>query len=173
MLVQQGLTACNQSLPRFRHNAAQYCFHRSGLSSQPVGDQIAMDYSTLSDVVLTWVTDQVVLLRPFAILGAAAASLIAITIVQGYRRARALRAELARVNARIDAMEAADYRKLMQSLRRPIDVDMTGLLKPREDEAMFPIAPSIASLEIEGQTGGKSGRDTSSPRRPPSAASTS
>jgi hypothetical protein len=115
-----------------------------------------MDASTVIDLALSWTTNQIALLAPHATLGAAAALLLVLAVLIRRRRHRALRDELSRLKGRVVALEASEYRRVMQALsRRPLDVNMTGLLTPPEDGTMFPIAPKMVPSEMTAQEGGK------------------
>jgi hypothetical protein len=115
-----------------------------------------MDASTLVDLAVSWFTTQIALLAPHATWGAAAALLLVLAVLVRRRRRRALREELGALKERVDALEASEYRRVMQTLsRRPLDVNMTGLLTPPEDGTMFPIAPKMVPPEIAAQEGGK------------------
>jgi hypothetical protein len=126
-----------------------------------------MDASTLVDLALSWFTTQIALLALHAPLGVAAALLLVIALLVRRRRQRALRDELSRLKGRIDALEASEYRRVMQTLnRRPLDVNMSGLLTPPEDGTMFPIAPKMVPSEIAAQEGAKPGGTDRPPDTP-------
>jgi hypothetical protein len=91
-----------------------------------------MNISMFFDPALTWLTDQAVLLALLAALEATAALLLASTVVIRQRRRWALHdKEISKLKARLSALEASEYRAMMQSLNRPRNTDSGNKLSVR------------------------------------------
>jgi hypothetical protein len=84
-----------------------------------------MNISVFFDAAVRWFTDQAVLLGLLAAFEATAALLIALLVVVRQRRRWALHdKDISKLKARLSALEASQYRAMMQSLNRPRSTDM-------------------------------------------------
>jgi hypothetical protein len=100
-----------------------------------------VDTSALYRLV-TWFTNQLGLLRPLEV---AAALFLVVVVFKVHRQNRALHRQLIKLKARVDALQAEDYRTLMRSLnkQRP-DLHMQGPpLAPTKSPAASKPASSL------------------------------
>jgi hypothetical protein len=85
----------------------------------------AMNISVFFDAALRWFTDQAVLLGLLAALEATAALLLAFTVVIRQRQRREIHdSDISKLKARLSALEASQYRTMMQSLNKPRNTDV-------------------------------------------------
>jgi hypothetical protein len=85
-----------------------------------------MNISMFFDPALRWFTDQAVLVALLAALEATAALLLAFTVVIRQRRRWEIHySDISKLKARLSALEASEYRRIMQSLNRPRNTETT------------------------------------------------
>jgi hypothetical protein len=84
-----------------------------------------MNISVFFEAAVRWFTDQAVLLGLLAAFEATAALLLVLVVVLRQRRRWALHdKDISKLKARLSALEASQYRTIMQSLNRPRNTDV-------------------------------------------------